>query len=69
MNIPLIVYYFITRKNIPFCVQCFIKYTKNDFMGELNCQVNPMEKTINTYRKMALLESLICLVNPLFLSP
>ncbi len=37
----------------PFYVQCFIKYTKNDFMGELDCQVNLIKKTINTYRKMA----------------
>jgi hypothetical protein len=60
---------FHNMQKIPFYVQCFIKYSKNDFMGELGCQVNPMKKTINTYRKMAPLESLICLVIFLFPSP
>ncbi len=35
---------FHNMQKIPFYVQCFIKYTKNDFMGELDCQVNPMKK-------------------------
>lgn len=31
------------QKNTLLC-PLFHKYTKNDFMGELNCQVNPMKK-------------------------